>query len=218
MLDYEKYNKWLRSNKWTSSLLVILSVLGIASQTTGYFKDFFLEEDLRTYDIININLDNYKVSGNVLEEGFAMGNNMFEIPIDYMVLNDFTAKIESNPNNIYFIRIKGETPINSLWIGGASEKNKFSLKLGTTFYDSKILHFPDTNELSGWNTFHDSPNTSSSNFVVFQGFFHLAHFREKQDVSNQYKVSTVEPDQDIAKNTLRILKEMDEDGVVYFMN
>lgn len=218
MLDYEKYNTWLRSNKWTSSLMVILSVLGIASQTTGYFKDFFIEKELKTYDIININLDDYNVSSEVLEEGFAMGNNIFEVPVDSIILQEFTAKIEGNPNNIYFIRVKGETPINSLWIGGVSEKNEFTLKIGTAFYDSKILHFPNTDKLSGWNTFHDSPHTASSNFVVFQGFFHLAHFREKQDMSNQYKISSVEPDQEIATNTLKTLKEMDENGVVEFMN
>lgn len=218
MLDYEKYNTWLRSNKWTSSLLVILSVLGIVSQTTGYFKDFFIEEELKTYDIININLDDYNVSSEVLEEGFGMGNNIFEIPVDSILLDRFTVKIEENPNNIYFIRVKGETPIDSLWIGGASETNEFTLKLGTTFYNSKVLHFPNTNNLSGWNTFHDSPHTSSSNFVVFQGFFHLAHFREKQDMSNQYKLSSVEPNQDLATNTLKVLKEMDESGNIEFMN
>lgn len=218
MLDYKKYDTWLRNNKWTSGLLVILSVLGIISQTTGYFKMFFLEEELKTYDIISINLDNYNVSGEVLEEGFAMRNSIFSVPIDSIMLKNFSNKIESNSNNIYFIRVIGQTPINDLWIGGPSENSAFSLRLGTRYYDSKILHFPNTDKLSGWNTFHDSPHTAASNFVVYQGFFHLAHFREKQDRSNQYKVLSVNPDQDMASNTLKILEEMDESGTVQFMN
>lgn len=217
MLDYKKYNDWLHKNKWTSTLLVILSVLGIASQTTGYFKMFFLEEELKRYDIVNINLDDYNVSGEVLEEGFAMENSLFKVPLDSIVLNEFSTKIESNSNNIYFIRVKGTTPINDLWIGGAAENRGFSLKLGDKFYDCKILHFPDLDKLSGWNTFHDSPNYSS-NYVVFQGFFHLAHFREKQDRSNQYKVISVEPDQDLALNTLEVLKNIDNEGSIQFIN
>ncbi|MFT7036455.1 MAG: hypothetical protein ACJA2S_004984 [Cyclobacteriaceae bacterium] len=205
-MTFEKFENWIKKNKYLSIVLIFAFIAGAILQIGDFFEKTGNLLSTESYKILDVNLDFAFVSSEKIEEGFAMENNLFLTVLKENKKEKLFDEIKSNPNEIWLIRITGTTPIDSLWIGGLAEKSSFSLGLGNNSSENLLIHFPSTENLSGWNSFNDGVSTSDTNYFELRGFFRFVYFRDKMDRMNQYKLQVVEPDSELAKNSIEILE------------
>lgn len=116
-MTFTHFEAWLKRNKATSILLIILFISGLVTQTTDIYERMISVFYPVRYPVIDIHFDNTIVSADALEEGFAGGNSLFSLTLNPQGSMQLFNMIENAPNDIYLIRLSGTSPIDEQWLG-----------------------------------------------------------------------------------------------------
>lgn len=219
----QRLEQFIRTHKITSSLISLLFIAGIVTQSADIYSRIQALFRQNSYEIIDINLNHesrYSIGDpKEVSEGQGVGNPLFFHSLALKESKRIVTFLEESPNEIYLVRIHGEIHADDYWIQYPPQS--FSVRLdyfvwqskqpdGTYPSLSKIIHITQISAQHGWNSFSHSLLTSYSTTIELVGFFRFVFVRDKGDSSNQFNMIAVVPDAKKASLTLDELKKLDK--------